>query len=48
MFVEVIIRVLLQRVAPEIREPYEPHQVVVVVEPPSLRRAKSARVIFEY
>jgi hypothetical protein len=32
-----IIRVLLQRVAPEIRELYELRRVVVGAEPPSLR-----------
>jgi hypothetical protein len=39
--VKAIIRVLLQRVAPEIREPYEPRRVVVGAEPPSLRASEA-------
>jgi hypothetical protein len=40
VFAKAIIRVLLQRPAPEIRELYEPRRVVVGAEPLSLRTSE--------
>jgi hypothetical protein len=46
VFVEAIFRVLLQCVAPEIRESYEPHRVVVIVRALELESKPSLLELF--